>query len=102
LDLRTKRQNWSPAMLEMNGLDPAMGSDPGDVTSLLPDGGAALFDALTKERESREPYTIDYTIRPEGGREQFLRMVVTNEFDQDGERFAVFGVVLDITMQVNR
>ena len=102
LELRSGRQHWSPAMLEMNGLDPALGSDPGDVTALLPDGGAALFAALSKHRHARVPYSIDYTIVPENGAEQFLRMVVSNEFDEDGKRIAIFGVTLDVTMQVHR
>ena len=102
LHLQTGQQHWSAAMLEMNGLDPALGPNPGDVTGLLPDGGAALFTALADHREDREPYQIDYTIYPAGGDEQFLRMVVSNEYDERGKRVAVFGVAMNITIQVCR
>ena len=102
LDLRTREQHWSPAMLDMNGLDPKGGSDPGNITGLLPDGGTTLFGALSANRDNRGPYTIDYTIVPQSGGEQFLRMVVSNEFDEHGKRIAVFGVAMDVTEQVNR
>ena len=102
LDLRSGRQHWSAAMLAMNGLDPGMGSDPGDVTALLPDGGKALFRKLAENRAARQPYTVEYTIQPDGGAERFLRMVVSNEFGERGERIAVFGVAKEITEQVYR
>jgi len=102
MDLRTGRQHWSAAMLEMNGLDPQLDPDPGDVTALLPDGGARLFGALAGHRDERQPYNVEYTIVPHGGAEQFLRMVVSNEFDENGKRIAVFGVTLDVTEQVHR
>jgi diguanylate cyclase (GGDEF)-like protein len=102
LDLPTGRQHWSPAMLEMNGLDPGIGPDPGDVTALLPDGGRSLFGRLAEKRDARQPYNIEYTIVPHSGLERFLRMVVSNEFDENGKRVAVFGVALDVTEQVYR
>jgi diguanylate cyclase (GGDEF)-like protein len=102
LDLRSGRQHWSAAMLTMNGLDPRAGADPGDVTALLPDGGKALFSKLADNRAERQPYTIEYSIQPDGGADRFLRMVVSNEFNEQGERIAVFGVAIEITEQVYR
>jgi len=102
LDLRNGRQHWSPTMLTMNGLDPRRGPDPGNVTTMLPDGGKALRDRLEENSDDREPYTVEYTIQPDGGAERFLRMVISNEFDEGGERIAVFGVAMEITEQVYR
>jgi diguanylate cyclase (GGDEF)-like protein len=101
-DVRTGRQNWSDQMLEINGLSRDLAPDPGDVRGLLPDGGAALFGELARHRDDREPYSFEYRIRPPLGGERILRMVALNEFHDDGERVALFGVAMDVTEQVQR
>ncbi len=101
-DIRTGRQNWSEQMLEIHGLPRERGPDPGDVRDLMPDGGEALFGEIARNRANREPYSLENRIRPAGGTERILRMVVANEFDDNGERVAVFGVAMDVTEQVRR
>ena len=102
LDLRSGRQHWSPRMLEMNGLDPAGGPDPGDITAMLPDGGRMLFGEIAGHECDREPYRFDNRIKPPGQPERFLRMSVQNQFDASGERVGIFGVAMDVTEQVRR
>jgi len=101
-DIRTGRQNWSEQMLEIHGLPRELAPDPGNVRDLMPDGGEALFGEIARNRTNREPYSLENRIRPPGGTERILRMVVTNEFDDDGTRVALFGVAMDVTEQVLR
>jgi diguanylate cyclase (GGDEF)-like protein/PAS domain S-box-containing protein len=101
-DIRTGRQNWSEQMLEIHGLPRELAPDPGDVRHVLPDRGEALFGEIARNRANREPYSLEFRILPAGGTERFLRMVVTNEFDETGERVALFGVAMDVTEQVRR
>jgi diguanylate cyclase (GGDEF)-like protein/PAS domain S-box-containing protein len=101
-DIRTGRQNWSEQMLEIHGLPRELAPDPGNVRHLMPDGGEALFGEIARNRANREPYSLEIRIRPPGGAERILRMVVTNEFDETGTRVALFGVVMDVTEQVRR
>lgn len=100
-DLRHGRQHWSELMLEINGLPRDLPPDPGDVRSLLPDGGEALFGEIARQRDNRSPYSFEYRIRPPGKSERVLRMVVTNEFEHD-RRVALFAVAVDVTEQVRR
>lgn len=101
-DLRSGRQTWSPLMLELNGLAGELAPDPGNIRDLLPDGGGQLFGELAAHREDREPYSFEYRILPGDGNERTLRMHVTNEFDEHGERIALFAVAIDVTEQVLR
>ena len=101
-DIRTGRQNWSEQMLEIHGLPRELAPDPGNVRDLMPDGGEALFAEIASNRANREPYSLEVRIRPPGGAERILRMVVINEFDEQDERVALFGVAMDVTEQVLR
>jgi diguanylate cyclase (GGDEF)-like protein len=101
-DLRTGAQDWSPQMLELNGLSTDLGPDPGDVRAMLPDGGEALFAHFAAHRDNREPYGFEYRIAPPDGDERVLKMKVTNEFDESGQRIALFAVAMDVTEQVTR
>jgi GGDEF domain-containing protein len=100
-DIRSGRQTWSEQMLEMNGLPRDAGPDPGNMRALLPDGGDALFAEIGRQRASREPYSLEYRIRPPEQDERTLRIVVNNEFEGD-ERVALFAVAMDVTAQVRR
>ena len=101
-DIRTGRQNWSEQMLEIHGLPRERAPDPGNVRELMPDGGEALFAEIARNRDNREPYSLEIRIRTPSGAERILRMVVINEFDDAGERVALFGVAMDVTEQVQR
>lgn len=101
-DLRSGEQDWSPLMLELNGLPRSLAPDPGDVTNLLPDGGDALFGQVASNRSNREPFTFEYRIKPPNDVERFLRISVRNQFDAKGERVALFAVAMDVTDQVRR
>ena len=96
-DPRTGEQDWSRQMLLINGLDPSLGSDPGDVRKLLPDGGRELFGQLSHHAKDRARYSIEYRINPPHGDERILKMHATNEFTEDGELASMFGVVIDVT-----
>lgn len=102
LDLVTGEQDWSGRMLEMNGLPASLAPDPGDIRDLLPDGGDVLFGEIARQREEREPFSFDYTIKPPDGPERILRISILNEFDEAGIRTAIFGVAIDVTRQVHR
>jgi len=101
-DVRSGTQHWSPLMLELNGLSPELAPDPGNVRDMLPDGGEQLFGELAKHREDAEPYSFEYRIAPPGGGERILKIHVSNEFDEAGERTALFAVAMDVTAQVRR
>lgn len=94
---KTGKQDWSPEMFRMNGMDPNQHSDPGDVRDLLPDGGEKLFGTLKDHEQTRTPYSFDYEVRWRNGETRILRMHSSNEFDENGELKAMFGVVLDVT-----
>lgn len=102
LDLKTGEQVWSPQMLALNGLSPDLAPDPGNIREMLPDGGERLFGELAARRDDRRPYSFEYSITPADGEERILRIHVTNEFDDSGERVAVFAVAMDVTEQVRR
>lgn len=102
LDLVTGRQDWSGNMLEMNGLPRSLAPDPGDVRHRLPNGGEELFGQIAKHRNATEIFSFAYRIRPTNQLERILRMSVRNEFDEQGNRVAVFGVARDVTEQVRR
>jgi diguanylate cyclase (GGDEF)-like protein len=101
-NLETNEQNWSEKMLELNGLSPELAPDPGDIRELLPDGGALLFAKLAEHRQTRIPYSFDYSVTHPDGSEHILKMNVFNEFDPDGVRIALFAVAMDVTEQVQR
>lgn len=101
-DLRSGEQDWSPLMLELNGLPRSLAPDPGDVSNLLPDGGDALFGQIASNRSNREPFTFEYRIKPPNDMERSLRISVRNHFDVKGERVALFAVAMDVTDQVRR
>lgn len=101
-DLVTGKQDWSEQMLTLNGLAPELAPDPGDIRDLLPDGGEALFSQLAEHRDSRIPYSFDYSVQPPDGSERILKMNVFNEFDAGGRRVALFAVAMDVTEQVLR
>lgn len=94
---KTGVQDWSRQMFRINGLDPKLGRDPGDITYLLPDGGKHLFGALSSHSADRAPYTIEYRVRTPRGDERILKMHATNEFDSSGKLKSMFGVVMDVT-----
>jgi len=102
LDLVTGEQDWSPKMLEMNGLPRSLAPDPGDLRHRLPDGGSEVFGQIARNKETLGTYTFTYRIRPTNELERGLRMTMLNEFDQRGKRTAVFGVAMDVTEQVRR
>jgi diguanylate cyclase (GGDEF)-like protein len=101
-NLETGEQNWSEKMLELNGLPPDLAPDPGDIRDLLPDRGEALFARLAEHRETRIPYSFEYSVRHRDGSDHILKMNVFNEFDPDGVRVALFAVAMDVTEQVHR
>ena len=102
LDFATGEQDWSPRMLELNGLPRSLAPDPGDLTRLLPDGGEQLFGQIAAKREERETFSFNYTVKPPDAPERILRIAVLNEFDDVGRRVAVFGVAMDVTEQIRR
>ncbi|WP_336978128.1 diguanylate cyclase domain-containing protein [Altererythrobacter fulvus] len=96
-DPRTGEQDWSRQMYLINGLDPTLGRDPGDLTAMLPDGGAELFGQLAHHAKDRARYSFEYRIRPPTGDERILKMYATNEFTESGQLACMFGVVMDVT-----
>ena len=94
---RTGKQDWSRGLFLINGLDPALGRDPGNLRPLLPDGGDELFGQLAHHSNDRAPYNFEYRIRTAQGDERILKMQASNEFDEDGELVCMFGVVIDVT-----
>ena len=102
LDLKTGEQVWSSQMLALNGLPRELAPDPGDIREKLPDGGERLFGQLAAHRDDRRPYSLEYSIARPDGEERMLRIHVTNEFDESGERVALFAVAMDVTEQVRR
>lgn len=102
LDLVTGAQDWSPLMLELNGLPADLGPDPGDIRHLLPDHGAVLFGEIASHRDTRAPYSLDYRVKPVDGPERILRIAILNEFDMAGQRTGLFGVAMDVSEQVHR
>ena len=101
-NLETGEQNWSEQMLALNGLSAELAPDPGDIRELLPDGGAQLFAKLAEHRETRIPYSFEYSVVHPDGNEHILKMNVFNEFNPNGERIALFAVAMDVTEQVRR
>ncbi|TIX50508.1 sensor domain-containing diguanylate cyclase [Alteraurantiacibacter aquimixticola] len=102
-DLRTGAQEWSPRMLELNGLPPSLAPDPGYIRDLMPDGGSELFGQIAVHRGEREPYGFTYRVAPYGEEEErILHISVLNEFDDAGERIALFAVAMDVTEQARR
>ena len=101
-DMRSGAQHWSPLMLELNGLSRELAPDPGNVRAVLPDGGEQLFGEIAAHRDDREPYSFEYRTSPPGGDERILKIHVSNEFDEAGERSALFAVAMDVTEQVQR
>jgi len=101
-DPRTGVQDWSRQMYLINGLDPAMGRDPGDLKALLPDGGKELFGQLAHHAHDRARYSFEYRIQPPHGEERILKMHVSNQFDEDGELVGIFSVVMDVTQHHQR
>jgi diguanylate cyclase (GGDEF)-like protein len=69
---------------------------------LLPDRGEKLFGELAAHRDDREPYGFDYDVVALTGERRTLLINVTNEFDDDGGRIALFAVAKDITEQAER
>lgn len=96
-DPRTGEQDWSRQMFLINGLDPTLGRDPGDLTSMLPDGGAELFGQLAHHAKDRARYSFEYRICSPVGDERILKMYATNEFTETGELACMFGVVMDVS-----
>ncbi|OYX10476.1 MAG: hypothetical protein B7Z08_00850 [Sphingomonadales bacterium 32-68-7] len=101
-DMRSGRQIWSEQMLELNGMPRELAPDPGDVRAQLPDGGAILFGRIARERETREPYEIEYPLMLADGSERRLRLVARNQFDPAGNRVGLFAVAMDVTERVQR
>jgi diguanylate cyclase (GGDEF)-like protein len=101
LDLRTGEQDWSEHMLTLNGLSPDLAPDPGDVRVLLPDGGREFFGQLAAHRDTRIPYSFEYTVRPPGKPERVLKLNAFNEFE-DGRRVAIFAVAIEVTEERRR
>ena len=102
LDFVTGRQDWSPRMLELVGLPPDLGSDPGHMWHVMSDHGTQLRTQIEDNRDARQPFQFDLTIKPGDGPERILRASMVNEFDADGRRLALFGVAMDVTRQVRR
>lgn len=94
---KTQTQDWSREMFRMNGLDPAMGRDPGNIRYLLPDGGAELFGNLSHHARDKAAYQFEYRIRTPQHDERILKLQGRNEFDDKGELACMFGVVIDVT-----
>ncbi len=94
---KSGEQDWSSQMFRINGLDPKLGRDPGDIRELLPDGGQALFGELKNHAEDRATYSFEYQIRTPKGEDRRLKMHARNEFDARGKLASMFGVVMDVT-----
>lgn len=101
LDLRTGEQNWSEKMLALHGLPPELGPDPGDMRDLLPDDGEELFGKLAAHRDTRIPYSFEYTVRTPDQDERVLKLNVFNEFEES-RRVAIFAVAMDVTEERRR
>ncbi|MGB3796311.1 MAG: diguanylate cyclase [Alteraurantiacibacter sp.] len=101
-NLITGEQDWSPNMLEMCGLPRSLAPDPGNVRDRLSDRGEELFGHIASNAASTEAYSFVYRIKPAQQLERILRVAMRNEFDSAGNRFAVFGVAIDVTEQVRR
>ena len=96
-DPRSGEQDWSRQMFLINGLDPNLGRDPGDIKELLPDGGEELFGQLAHHSRDKARYSFEYRVRPPHGDERILKMYATNEFDENGDLATMFGVVVDVS-----
>ncbi|MBO9497858.1 MAG: diguanylate cyclase [Novosphingobium sp.] len=96
-DPRNGEQDWSRQMFLINGLDPALGPDPGDIKAMLPDGGDELFGQLAHHSSDKGRYSFEYRVRPPHGDERILKMYATNHFAPDGGLAQMFGVVVDVT-----
>ena len=94
---RTGMQDWSREMFRLNGLDPSLGRDPGNIRAMLPDGGEELFGKLALHATDRGSYGFEYRIRTPAGDQRILKMQARNEFDEDGKLACMFGVVIDVT-----
>jgi diguanylate cyclase (GGDEF)-like protein len=94
---RSGKQDWSREMFRLNGLDPGLGRDPGNIRSLLPDDGAELFGHLSHHARDRAPYSFEYRIRTPRGEERVLKLQARNEFDEAGKLACMFGVAIDVT-----
>jgi diguanylate cyclase (GGDEF)-like protein len=101
LDLVTGEQEWSEQMLVLNGLSPDLAPNPGDVRVLLPDGGRELFGQLAAHRDTRIPYSFEYTVSLPGGPERVLKLNAFNEF-AEGRRVAIFAVAMDVSEERRR
>ena len=102
VDLVTGEQDWSARMLELVGLSPDLGSDPGEMWHLMPDGGERFRSQIEDNRDAHEPFQFELTFKPPDGPERILCASILNEFDYRGKRVALFGVAMDITDQVRR
>ena len=102
LDFVTGEQDWSPRMLEMVGLPGDLGPNPGEMWHVMSDNGTTLRRQIEDNRDAREPFQFDLTIKPAEGPERILRASILNEFDGAGKRIALFGVAMDVTQQVRR
>jgi diguanylate cyclase (GGDEF)-like protein len=94
---KSGEQDWSSQMFRINGLDPKLGRDPGDIRGLLPDGGKDLFGELKNHSEDRATYSFEYHVRTPKGEDRRLKMHARNEFDAKGKLNSMFGVVMDVT-----
>lgn len=101
-DPRTGDQDWSRQMYLINGLDPNLGRDPGNVKNMLPDGGNELFGQLMDHAADRARYSFEYRIQPPHSEVRTLKMYATNEFTEDGDLACMFGVVMDVTEHYQR
>ncbi|MGB3166626.1 MAG: diguanylate cyclase [Alteraurantiacibacter sp.] len=101
-DFVSGEQDWSPRMLELTGLSPDLGPQPGEMWHVMSDGGAELRGQIEANAEARDPFQFDLTIRPPDEPERILRASILNEFDHTGRRIALFGVAMDVTEQVRR
>ncbi|RZA21841.1 MAG: hypothetical protein EOP02_16820, partial [Proteobacteria bacterium] len=96
-DPRTGIQDWSRQMFLINGLDPNLGRDPGNLKSMLPDGGQELFGQLSHHAADRARYSFEYHVCPPHSEMRTLKMHATNEFTENGELAGMFGVVMDVS-----
>lgn len=96
-DPRTGIQDWSRQMYLINGLDPNLGRDPGNLKSMLPDGGLELFGQLSHHAADRGRYSFEYHVIPPHSEIRTLKMYATNEFNEKGELAGMFGVVMDVS-----
>lgn len=101
-DHLTGTLSWSRPMFRIYGLEPAAGNDPGNVDYLYPDGGKELRDQIDHHAENRARFTFEYQIRTPKGEDRILRMHAMNEFNEQGQRTANFGVVMDVTDHYQR